>query len=147
MQDADFEKEAEAGLLGHQILDQLKLACSVWPKAPLPAIYGQEVSSTAPALILSGQADPITPPRWGEQMMEALPNSVHLVAPATGHNVGPQGCASKLMEQTIDQGSVEGIDGVCLEALTRPSFFINSSGPSIAGPANHDDSGEGQPND
>ena len=66
--------------------------------------------------------------------MEALPNSIHLVAPATAHNVAPQGCAAQLMEQLIDQGNLEGIDGDCLQELKRPSFFVKPSGPSIAGP-------------
>ncbi|MCP4897546.1 MAG: alpha/beta hydrolase [bacterium] len=135
MQDSDLQREMVPRLLGHQAMDSLKSACSVWPKAPLPAIYGEKVSSMAPALLLSGHADPITPPRWGEMLKDALPNSIHLVAPATGHNVAPQGCASQLMEQMIDQGSWEGIDGSCLEEITRPSFFINSSGPR--GPASN----------
>ena len=125
----DFEREAIDRLLGHQMLTNLRDACEIWPKAPLPAVYGETVGSSAPALVLSGQGDPITPPRWGERMTEVLPDSLHLVAPATGHNVAPQGCAPDLMEQFVDQGNLQGIDGACLQELTRPTFFVDLSGP------------------
>ena len=147
MQDSELEREIVPRLLGHHLIDNLKIACSVWPQAPLPAIYGEDVSSMAPALLLSGLNDPITPPRWGEVMKKALPNSIHIVAPATGHNVGPQGCASELMEQMIDQGNVQDLDGSCLQKLTLPSFFINSGGPSMTELQKHDETEAGLAHD
>lgn len=126
----DLDRQETARLLGYQFLENLQTACEVWPKAPIPAIYQQEIRVDAPALILSGDLDPITPPRWGERMTEHLPNSKHFVAPATGHNVGPEGCASDLMRDFIEQGSLEEIDGECLQDIRRPSFFVDLSGPS-----------------
>lgn len=120
------------GRLGEGILNNLKNACSVWPKAPLPAIYRQDVGSDAPTLILSGEVDPITPPAWGDAMQKLLPRSQHLVAAATGHNVAPRGCAPLLIDQWIDQGTDEPVDGGCLEQLQRPSFFVDLSGPGAA---------------
>jgi pimeloyl-ACP methyl ester carboxylesterase len=124
------EQEIESGLLGDQLFSGIQNGCRVWPKAPLPAIYTEDVGSEAPALLLSGELDPITPPHWGEEMAKALPNSLHLVATGTGHNVAPFGCAAELIDQFIDQGHLEGIDGHCLTELTRPSFFVHASGPS-----------------
>lgn len=126
------EHDPANGRLGEGILANLRNACSVWPKAPLPAIYGEEVSSDAPTLILSGEVDPITPPAWGDTIQKALPHSIHIVAPATGHNVAPQGCAPKLIQQWVDQGSDEEIDSSCLDDLVRPSFFVDLSGPAAS---------------
>lgn len=130
------ESEVEEPLLGNQMLQSLESACEIWPKAPLPAIYREDVRSEAPALLLSGDLDPITPPHWGDEMAKVLPNSLHLLAPGTGHNVSPFGCAADLIDQFIDQGDLEGIDGSCLQELARPSFFTHSSGPGV-----HQDSG------
>ena len=126
----DLDRQKGPGLLGFQMVENLQTACEVWPKAPVPELYRQEIRVKAPALILSGDLDPITPPRWGERMVDHLPNSKHMVAPATGHNVGPQGCASELMRDFISSGSLDGIDGECLQEIKRPSFFVDLSGPS-----------------
>ncbi len=129
MDAADVARQKTSGLIGHGLLENFEVACSVWPKAPIPAIYQQSVTSKAPTLILSGELDPITPPRWGDATAESLPVSLHLIAPATGHNVGPRGCASDLIAQVIEQGNLDGLDGSCLEELTRPSFFADTNGP------------------
>ena len=41
-----------------------------------------------PALILTGQWDPVTPPVYGETAARHLPNSLHLVIPHGGHGFG-----------------------------------------------------------
>jgi len=122
--------ETSKGFVGNAFINYFTNACSVWPKAPLPEIYKQKLTSNAPTLILSGAIDPVTPGRWGEKMMEFMTNSKHLVAANTGHNVAPRGCAPKLMDQLIDQGNLDNIDGSCLDDLTRPTFFIDGNGPS-----------------
>lgn len=133
--DADaLLQEAELdSLLGRQMILNFSNGCEAWPRAPLPRIYQEPVSIQAPTLILSGNLDPITPPRWGETMDEALPNSLHVIAPATGHNVGPVGCGSDLIGRFIEQGTVQDLDTDCFEELTRPSFFIDLSGPAPTG--------------
>ena len=128
------EKEAalaEERKIGVQMFRNLQNACSVWPSAKVPSIYSEDVRPAAPTLVLSGAVDPITPPRWGERMAEALPNALHLTAPFTGHNVAPYGCAPKLLKQFIEQGTYEGIDGTCLDELRRPSFFVDTYGPAV----------------
>jgi hypothetical protein len=58
-----------------------------------------------------------------------FPNSRHLIAPNTGHNVAPVGCADDLIAQFIKEASYENIDDACLQEIKRPSFFLNASGP------------------
>lgn len=123
-------RESSNGFVGDAFLDVFRNGCSVWPTAALPEIYSQDLSSEIPTLILSGAIDPVTPERWGEVMAELMTNSVHLVAPNTGHNVSPFGCAPDLMEQFVTQASVENIDGSCLDELIRPSFFLDLNGPT-----------------
>jgi len=122
--------ETNKGFVGNAFINYFTNACSVWPRAPLPEIYNKKLSSNAPTLILSGAIDPVTPERWGDKMAEVMTNSKHFIAANTGHNVAPRGCASKLMDQLIDQGNLDNIDGSCLDDLTRPTFFIDGNGPS-----------------
>ena len=59
-------------------------ACESWPRGCLPAGYRDPVRSSVPVLILSGQFDPATPPRWGAEVAKHLPNSRHVVVPHGG---------------------------------------------------------------
>jgi len=128
--DFEIEQANTKGFIGNSFINTFKNSCSVWPKTPLPAIYSQSLKSEIPTLILSGEIDPITPPYWGDKMTEYMTNSMHLVAANTGHNVAPKGCAADLMAQFISQGNLNDIDGSCLDALKRPTFFIDASGPT-----------------
>ena len=130
MDEAEITTEMNKGFVGDAFYKGFTNLCSVWPKAPLPAIYNQSLTSNVPSLILSGKIDPITPPRWGDIMAKSLTNSIHLVAPHTGHNVAPKGCTSDLMSQFVNQGNTENIDAECLNKITRPTFFVDASGPA-----------------
>jgi pimeloyl-ACP methyl ester carboxylesterase len=128
--DSEIEQANNEGFVGNSFINTFKNSCDVWPKAELPKIYNQPLISEIPTLILSGEIDPITPPHWGEKMTEHMTNSIHLIAANTGHNVAPKGCASDLMAQFINQGTLVDIDGSCLNDLKRPTFFIDGSGPT-----------------
>ena len=143
---------AEERQIGVQMIQNLQNACSVWPTADVPSIYSEDVRSEAPALVLSGAVDPITPPRWGDRMATVLPNALHLTAPTVGHNVSPVGCAPDLLKQFIEQGHHDGLDGSCLDELKRPSFFVDTAGPAVpkAEPEaddDDDDDGDGDDDD
>ena len=129
MSGQEIAAEAGNGFVADAFVEVFLNGCSVWPQAPLPEIYSQDLSSEVPTLILSGEIDPVTPPRWGNRTAEVMTNSLHLVAPNTGHNVAPVGCAPDLMAQFVNEGTVDNIDGSCLNEVSRPSFFINASGP------------------
>ncbi len=128
--DQDIALETNKGFVGDAFINFFRNGCSVWPKASLPEIYKQSLSSNVPTLILSGAVDPVTPERWGEKMKELMINSKHLVAANTGHNVGPKGCAPDLMTQFVTQGNLDNIDGSCLDSISRPTFFIDGNGPA-----------------
>ncbi len=106
----------------------LKTACSVWPHAdpvPLP----KPVRSDVPALLLSGQADPITPPENAAQAAQSLPNSLQVVAPGMGHNVIFSGCLPRVAADFIRRGAVRGLDTNCIQDIHPLPFFLNFSGP------------------
>jgi pimeloyl-ACP methyl ester carboxylesterase len=129
MTDQEVAQLSQSGFVGSAFIDLYKNACSVWPKAAVPAIYSDFQDLDIPVLLLSGQLDPVTPPRWGEKMAEYYPNSLHLIANATGHNVAPVKCADELMRVFINEASSANLDGSCLLEIRRPSFFTSSSGP------------------
>ncbi len=98
--------------------------CQNWPHAQVSADFKQPVRSNAPALLLSGQLDPVTPPSNAEQAARTLPNSLSLVIPDLGHNVVFTGCLPDVVAAFIQAGTVKGLDTSCVKQIQRPPFEI-----------------------
>ncbi len=116
--------------LGDTVIRELQRACSVWPQAPLPAGFGDPVVSDVPALVLSGQFDPVTPPSWGKETASHLSNSKHVVVPGAGHGTLTLGCVPGLVAEFL-QTNAAALDTSCLKELKRPRFFIDFAGPAL----------------
>jgi pimeloyl-ACP methyl ester carboxylesterase len=89
----------------------------------VPSQFYSIPEADVPVLILSGGADPATPPRHGEAVAKRLRQALHLVAPNLGHGVSLQGCAPELVTKFIRQAGFDGIDGACLAKLPAATFF------------------------
>jgi len=120
---------ADAGtVLGTAFVANLLAQCEVWPKGRRPADFNDPVQSDRPVLLLSGQLDPVTPPRYGEAVVRHLPNGRHVVAPGQGHNVFGSGCAPQLMSRFISAANAKDLDAGCLQQLAPPPPFVGSFG-------------------
>ncbi|MCI0396537.1 MAG: alpha/beta hydrolase [Chloroflexi bacterium] len=122
-------KAFQAGTIFPLMAEPFVQSCAEWPHGQAPAALHQPVVSSVPTLLLSGEADPITPPVYAAQVAESLPNSLHLVVPGYGHVVISVGCLPRLAADFIAQGTVEGLDATCLERLQPPPFFVDFAGP------------------
>jgi pimeloyl-ACP methyl ester carboxylesterase len=119
----------DAGLLpGRPVRDALREACGAWPVRAAPA--RTPFQSPAPALLLSGEADPVTPPRWAELLARDLPNARHVVLAGQGHGVLARGCVPRLVAEFLDAGSAAGLDLSCADAIRPPPVFIDLLGGS-----------------
>ncbi len=97
--------------------------CPKVPVRPVPKDFFSLTDAPVPVLLLSGGADPATPPRHGEAVRGELKNALHLIAPHLGHGVAHQGCAPELIHRFIGQAHFDGIDGSCLSEIPAPTFF------------------------
>ncbi|MFM8320988.1 MAG: alpha/beta hydrolase, partial [Chloroflexota bacterium] len=118
------------GYLGDYSVATFKDICQVWPQGAIPDGYNQPVHSDAPVLLISGEADPVTPPENAAQAAETLPNSLQLVAPGMGHVNINRGCISRLAARFIEAGSPAGLDPACVANIAPLPFFVNFSGPT-----------------
>lgn len=127
------EREATGTFLGSELADLRLEPCDFWPHAPMDPAYFNIPPSDMPALILSGEFDPVTPPSWGQQVAAQWKNSRHLVVPAAGHGAAAYGCVMKLMARFLNDGSALNLDASCVDRLKRPPFFLGPSGPDPMG--------------
>jgi pimeloyl-ACP methyl ester carboxylesterase len=122
-------REAANTFLGPEMAEDRLKPCAFWPRGQVEASYYDNTPSDLPGLILSGEADPVTPPSWGAQVASAWKNSKHIVVPATGHGTWAHGCVMKLMAQFLNEGSASRLDASCVNKVERPPFFLGPSGP------------------
>jgi len=115
-------------LLGTGFVEALLAQCEVWPRGRRPADFNEAVTSDRPVLLLSGELDPVTPPRYGEAVVRHLANGRHLVARGQGHNAMASGCAPRLMASFIGEGSARALDASCLDRLAAPPPFLGAYG-------------------
>jgi len=116
--------------LGTSIVDALRAACSVWPAGVLEADLRAPLRSDHPVLLLSGDADPITPPEYGDRVLENLSNARHLVGRGQGHGLAGIGCVPRLMREFLATLTLESLDASCLDREHASPFFLDFNGPS-----------------
>lgn len=118
--------------LGSLQTDSLKLVCPLWPRGVIPADFKSPVSSKVPVLLLSGEADPVTPPENGALTASQLGSetALHLVARGQGHIVIHRGCLPLLAAEFIESGSFQGLDTSCVDRISPQPFFISYAGPT-----------------
>lgn len=118
----------EGTLLGNDFANYLAAQCAAWPKGARPAGFRAPLKTAVPALLLSGEFDPVTPPRYGEAVVKPLANGRHLVLRGQGHNVIGVGCMPKLMAQFIDSADAKKLDAKCLSKLAYTPPFTGFYG-------------------
>jgi pimeloyl-ACP methyl ester carboxylesterase len=92
--------------------------------------WRQPFRSGVPALLLSGEADPATPPRWAEELLKVLPNARHVVLAGQGHGVFARGCVPRLVADFLEAGSAAALDLACAAAIRPPPVFVDLLGGS-----------------
>jgi pimeloyl-ACP methyl ester carboxylesterase len=115
-------------VLGSEFLDFTLAQCAVWPKGAVPEDFHAPLRSEAPVLLLSGEFDPVTPPRYGEQVLAGLTRGRHLVLRGQGHNVIGVGCTPKLVARFVDTADAKALDAACLDKLAYAPPFAGFYG-------------------
>lgn len=116
--------------LSSDVTDALRAACSVWPAGILDDDLKTPLRSATPVLLLSGEADPITPPDYALQASALLTRSRHLVAAGQGHGLAGIGCVPRLMREFLEQLAPEALNADCLADHGPSPFFIGFNGPA-----------------
>ncbi|MBI2399260.1 MAG: alpha/beta fold hydrolase [Xanthomonadales bacterium] len=115
-------------LLGTEMIEVMHAQCSAWPKGERPADFHDPLSSDVPVLLMSGEFDPVTPPRYGEETAKGYRNGRHLVVRGRGHIVLTAGCMPKLAAEFIDKNEAKALDAACLDVMPAIPAFLHANG-------------------
>ncbi|HKX84114.1 MAG TPA: alpha/beta hydrolase, partial [Pyrinomonadaceae bacterium] len=127
------EKNAENTFLGDYRLRQQREDCSLWPRGKIPKNYAAPVRSPVPVLIMTGEWDPVTPPRYGDSVAKGLINGLHVVVPSGGHGFGGlKGleCITNLTADFIAAGTTKTLDASCAKSIRREGFVLKRPEPT-----------------
>ncbi|MGQ9889980.1 MAG: alpha/beta hydrolase [Aggregatilineales bacterium] len=97
--------------------------CAVWDAGAADPIENEPVSSDVPALLVSGEYDPVTPPAWGELAAETLPNAVHVVISTASHDALSTDCGAELAVAFLNDPTAE-LDTSCAAAEQGIAFAL-----------------------
>ena len=121
------------GLMEAQMYESV---CAFWPHGQAPQAFYRVSVAPSPVLLLSGGADPVTPPRHGDRVAMALgAKAQHIVVPEAGHGVMGTGCMRDLVYRFVVAATDAAAlpqDAACATKVPRPFAFL----PTQAGVGN-----------
>ncbi|HCD27789.1 MAG TPA: alpha/beta hydrolase [Gammaproteobacteria bacterium] len=120
----------DAQMLGNMD-DALRAVCSVWPIGEANPDVHTPLQSAVPALLLSGELDPVTPPSFGAAALTQFENGEHIVAQGVGHGVMLQPCFQKLVADYIDLLQLPDPIPDCAAKDWRLPPYISPAGPRL----------------
>ncbi len=99
----------------HYVSPVLYAVCETWSSGQADTAEKEVFFSDLPALVLTGQLDPITPPPYNDQIADTLTNSYFYEIPGIGHGAmrGDE-CALEIALQFLDDPTSEPEDS-CLQ--------------------------------
>jgi pimeloyl-ACP methyl ester carboxylesterase len=119
---------APSTFLGNGAREAFRNLCEEWPRAPLDPSFHESPPIEVPTLLLSGEADPVTPPRWADLAAASLPASRRITVPGQGHGVLVRGCLPRVVAEFVNRGSPDGLDVSCADRMTPAPIFLDLQG-------------------
>jgi pimeloyl-ACP methyl ester carboxylesterase len=115
---------------GTDQIDAMLEVCKLWPRGPMDPDLHSPLHSDVPTLLLSGEADPVTPPADAERAAQGLTAKRLVVLGGEGHGQLNVSCVPRLMAAFLNAPDPEGLDTACLRSHSVEPFFVNMAGPS-----------------
>lgn len=101
--------------------------CEAWAAGVAPVTENEAVSSDIPTLLVAGEFDPVTPPRYTQLVGETLSNSAFIEIPGAGH--GPSldgGCPTEISGAFVENPTPE-VDISCVAQMSPVQFAVSDS--------------------
>jgi pimeloyl-ACP methyl ester carboxylesterase len=113
--------------LGGELLGATRDICSVWPRGVMDRDFHAPLRSAVPALLISGENDPVTPPAYGERALAAFANGRHLIIGGQGHIGSGTGCMPMLLARFVATRDAASVDAKCLDSVRAAPFLLSAT--------------------
>ena len=107
-------------------IQRIKNACSIWNKEkkelPETIIEKQDI----PALIISGNRDAATPPKYGEQALKYFTNGRHIIIKQGSHSFdGLRNCVENIICEFVVNGEAAHLKADCSDSIKFPEYKLD----------------------
>ena len=121
----------DASYMGSLLVDTMKTVCAIWPEGRADADLAAPLETSIPTLLLSGGADPITPPSYATRAAAGLRRAWLLTGVDQGHGQLAVGCMPNVVAGFVAAAALEdGAAAACVDESFAMPFFLSWSGPS-----------------
>jgi len=101
---------------------QYAAPCSAWPRGEVPADFRGPFHSDVPALIISGDRDPVTPPEAAAAIARSFGDAKVVTVPGSSHLLdGFDGCLNRIIARFLNGAPLQ-IE--CADSLRAPMFHL-----------------------
>lgn len=111
--------------LGSEFVNSLQQICGSWPRGAMDADLHRPLHSTVPALLISGENDPVTPPSYGERALQGFSHGRHVIVRGQGHINSATGCMPVLIERFVSAADATRLNAKCLEQVQAAPFLLS----------------------
>jgi pimeloyl-ACP methyl ester carboxylesterase len=102
-------------------------ACQGWPAPATDDTWPDEARIATPVLMIVGDLDPVTPPRWARLALERMDNGRLIVIPFGGHGfaglVGRE-CIDRLVVAFYERPDPHRLDAACVSEIRLQPFAL-----------------------
>ncbi len=102
-------------------------ACNGWPAPAADDTWPGETRILPPVLMVVGDQDPATPPKWARLALERMDDGRLIIVPFGGHGfaglLGAE-CLGELAVAFYDRAEPQSLDAGCVATVRRPPFAL-----------------------
>lgn len=120
--EADVASSSAGTFMGATRVRAQQRACRIWNVRSVSRDFATPVRSDKPILMLSGTDDPASPPQFGREALQYLPNARQILIPHASHEIELP-CTDALIIEFVRARSAKDLDTAsCAASYHRPPF-------------------------
>jgi len=103
-------------------------ACPLMPRFESDLSWMAARDFPHPALLLSGEGDPVTPPANGDIAAQLFQQAQHVIVPEAAHIVASSECGGDLIEAFLEDPIAGAVDTACIDDIPAQRFRLDPMG-------------------
>jgi pimeloyl-ACP methyl ester carboxylesterase len=126
----EIDRFTTGTFLGDYRVMEERAACAEWPTAPAAESFFETPTADVPILVISGEVDHVTPPRFARDLCSSLPSCRMVLVPSLAHvpfdldNWTNGVCLERLVIEFFADPDSNALDIACVSSMIPPPFAL-----------------------